>query len=102
MSNRPDNAYELTPMTWKPARSRLVRPYTTCIMQMMEEDIEAGRLVPGIKLPPQRELASWLGVDIDTISKAYSLCREKGFLQTFRNRGSFITLPGKRRTKRHE
>lgn len=96
MSNRPDNAYELTPMTWKPARSRLVRPYTTCIMQMMEEDIEAGRLVPGIKLPPQRELASWLGVDIDTISKAYSLCREKGFLQTFRNRGSFITLPRKK------
>ncbi|MDD5845956.1 MAG: PLP-dependent aminotransferase family protein [Lachnospiraceae bacterium] len=95
MSTHPDNRYELTTMTWKPAKSRLFRPYTTCIVQLLEEDIEAGRLVPGTKLPPQRLLADWLGVDVDTISKAYGLCREKGILQTFRTKGSFITLPKK-------
>ena len=46
--------------------------------------IAAGTLPPGALLPPIRTLAEDLGVNMMTVSKAYSLLKQEGHIQTDR------------------
>src|SRR5690606_20539265 len=43
--------------------------------------VEDGVLKPGDRLPPQRELAQALGVDLTTVTRAYTEVRQKGLLE---------------------
>ena len=43
--------------------------------------VEDGVLRPGDRLPPQRELAQTLGVDLTTVTRAYTEVRNKGILE---------------------
>ena len=52
----PFNSFLNYPMSWKPERSRLKRPIYLSLADQLEQDIAAGFLSPGTKLPPQREL----------------------------------------------
>ena len=49
-------------MSWKPERSKLKRPIYLSLAEQLEKDIAAGFLLPGTKLPPQRELADFLDI----------------------------------------
>ncbi len=52
--------------------------------------IEAGRLVPGQKLPATRELARSLGVGRNTVNLAYEGLAEAGFVTAHVGQGTFV------------
>lgn len=52
-----------------------------------------GRISPGSRLPSERDLTDALGVSRTTVTAAYRHLRERGYLQSRRGAGSFITLP---------
>src|ERR1700722_7493196 len=51
-----------------------------------------GRIALGTRLPAERELAATLDVSRTTVSAAYSLLREAGFLNSMRGSGSVARL----------
>ncbi|KAJ54351.1 GntR family transcriptional regulator [Actibacterium mucosum KCTC 23349] len=55
------------------------------------EDIAAGRLKPGQRLPPQRRIAEAMGVDISLISRSYAEAARRGFVQSHVGRGTFVS-----------
>lgn len=61
------------------------------IYAALVSDIADGILVAGDRLPPQREVALALGVDLTTVTRAYNRAREEGIIQAASGRGSFVT-----------
>jgi GntR family transcriptional regulator len=55
--------------------------------------IETGEVRPGEQLPPARELASVLGVNMHTVLRAYSMLRDAGLIQLRRARGAVVVDP---------
>ena len=53
--------------------------------------IASGELAPGEKLPAIRALAEQSGVNMMTVSKAYSLLKQEGFITTDRRGGTVVT-----------
>jgi DNA-binding FadR family transcriptional regulator len=53
-------------------------------------DIRAGRLAPGEKLPPERELARRLGVGRASVREALAALQLRGALETRPGAGSFV------------
>ncbi|WP_416414256.1 PLP-dependent aminotransferase family protein [Pantoea sp. App145] len=60
------------------------------IVKMVIAAIDEGRLLPGDRLPPQRELADMLKVDLTTVTRAYKDIKEKGLTQAATGRGSYL------------
>lgn len=60
------------------------------IYQAIVADIANGRLQPGDPLPSQRALATTLGVDLTTVTKAYGMAREEGIIETRTGSGTCI------------
>ncbi|WP_207302911.1 aminotransferase-like domain-containing protein [Bacilliculturomica massiliensis] len=93
----PINSFENYPMSWRPERSKLRSPVYRSLAENLERDIAEGRLRPGTKLPPQRELADYLDVNLSTITRAFRLCERKGLIYAIVGRGTFVspraTLP---------
>lgn len=52
--------------------------------------VETGRLRTGDRLPPQRDLAARLGIDLTTVTKAYALARNRGLIGARGRAGSFV------------
>lgn len=52
--------------------------------------IAAGELSPGERLPAIRALAEQCGVNMMTVSKAYSLLRQEGYITTDRRGGTVV------------
>jgi DNA-binding transcriptional MocR family regulator len=63
------------------------------IVRFMEKAIAEGRLRPGDRLPPQRDLARALGVDLTTVTRAYAEARERNLLHARGALGSFVSAP---------
>jgi GntR family transcriptional regulator, transcriptional repressor for pyruvate dehydrogenase complex len=61
------------------------------IVQQIEESIVQGRLKPGDQLPPERELAQQCGVSRTAVREAVKALREKGLVEAYSGRGTFIT-----------
>jgi len=59
----------------------------------MEGAIRAGELQAGDRLPPQRQVAEALGVDITTVTRAYGEARTRGWIEGAVGRGTFVS-PG--------
>ncbi|MCH5304664.1 MAG: GntR family transcriptional regulator [Ruminococcus sp.] len=53
--------------------------------------ISAGVLKPGDKLPPVRTLATELSVNPNTVSKAYKLLENDGYICSAVGKGSFVS-----------
>ena len=60
------------------------------IVQSLEDGIAAGRLRVGDRLTPQRVVASHLGVDLTTVTRAYTEARKRHLLQAEGARGTFV------------
>lgn len=86
----PVNSFENYPMSWKPDKQSLKRPYYQSIALQLEHDIMNGFLAPGTKLPPQRELADYLDLNFTTITRAYKICEVKGLIYAITGSGTFV------------
>ncbi|MFH5923527.1 PLP-dependent aminotransferase family protein [Roseomonas xinghualingensis] len=60
------------------------------IVEAIERAIEAGDLQDGDRLPPQRELAAVLKVDLTTVTRAFNEARHRGLIEARVGRGSFV------------
>lgn len=63
------------------------------VVRFMERAIADGRLRPGDRLPPQRQLARALGVDLTTVTRAYAEARERQLLHARGALGTFVAAP---------
>lgn len=52
------------------------------IVEQIRYLVEGGGLGPGDRLPPVRQLADNLGVNRNTVAKAYAMLRERGLIET--------------------
>jgi len=57
--------------------------------------IADGRIMPGSRLPSERELTEALGVSRTTVASAYRELRDSGYLTSRRGSGSVTALPSK-------
>ena len=55
--------------------------------------IGRGEFEPGESLPTVRQMATDLGINTMTVSKAYQLLKTEGFLETDRRKGTTICYP---------
>ncbi|MCE4537368.1 PLP-dependent aminotransferase family protein [Pelomonas sp. P7] len=56
----------------------------------LREAIASGRLAPGVRLPPSRELAARLGVSRNTAVAAYERLASEGWLESRGSAGTFV------------
>jgi GntR family transcriptional repressor for pyruvate dehydrogenase complex len=61
------------------------------IVQQIEESVLNGTLKPGDQLPAERDLAQKLGVSRTAVREAVKTLREKGLVEAYSGRGTFIT-----------
>lgn len=57
----------------------------------LRQAIADGDPGPGDKLPPARELASSLGINVHTVLRAFQTLRDEGLLEVRRGRGTIVT-----------
>ncbi|MFF5264236.1 GntR family transcriptional regulator [Actinomadura viridis] len=55
--------------------------------------IAAGDLVPGSRLPPERDLASEYGIAYMTVRRGMQELRERGLITTVHGKGTFVAHP---------
>jgi len=87
----PINSFDDYPMSWKPNLSETTPPIYLALVKLLENDIKKGVLKPGTKLPPQRELADYLDINLSTISRAFKICEQKGLLSASVGNGTYVS-----------
>lgn len=87
----PINSFDEYPMSWRPEKQELTYPIYHCLADMLERDIKSGKLSANTKLPPQRELADFLDLNLSTITKAYKLCEMRGLIHAITGKGTYVT-----------
>lgn len=75
---------------WTPSLSDTGKPRYLAIAEAIADDIREGRLRAGDRLPPQRKLASHLGIDFTTVSRAYAEAQSRGLVASHVGRGTFV------------
>lgn len=78
-------------LSWKPQIDKTEKPVYLAIVKALEVDIKNMALKPGVKLPPQRELADFLQVNLTTVTKAFKLCERKGLISATVGKGTFVS-----------
>jgi GntR family transcriptional repressor for pyruvate dehydrogenase complex len=68
------------------AKTRL---YTQIVLQLQQE-ILSGRLAPGDRLPPERDLAAQFGVSRASIREALSVLQSRGFIESRQGGGTIV------------
>ncbi len=88
----PVNSFESYPMTWKPVLDKnSSKPIYIMLSDLLKEDILNGILTPGTKLPPQRELADYLDINLSTVTRAFKLCEQRGLICSVMGSGTFAS-----------
>lgn len=75
---------------WIPDLSSREGPKYLQILEAMAEDIAAGRLAAGTRLPPHRELAYQLNISPNTTSRAYAEAVKRALIKGEVGRGTFV------------
>ena len=60
------------------------------IVRQIHDGVRSGQLAPETPLPPVRQLAGDLGLNRNTVARAYKLLEEQGVIQTARRKGKFV------------
>lgn len=79
----------LFPPTWSVDRDSATPAYGQ-IEERIGELIAGGQLLPGDRLPPERDLAEWVGVSRMTARDALRSLADRGLLQRDVGRGTFV------------
>jgi DNA-binding transcriptional regulator YhcF (GntR family) len=66
-------------------------PLSAQLRDAVAERIERGRLVPGERVPPVRELATELSLAANTVARAYRELEAAGLLEGRGRHGTFVT-----------
>lgn len=83
---------------WVPILPRDNSPRYAAFVAALEADISSGRVKPGMRLLPQREMAQRLSLSVGTISKAYAEAELRGLISGEVGRGTFVQ---RRQPQRH-
>ena len=70
------------------------KPAWVQIEEQLTERIEAGRLAPGERIPPERELAEHLAVSRMTVRQALASLAARGLVERGVGRGTFVRESG--------
>ena len=85
-------AYNMT-VTWRPRLDRRTGPIYLALAGAIAQDVQAGRLKGGDRLPPQRELADQLGVTVTTVTRGYTEAERRGLVRGEVGRGTYVCPP---------
>ncbi|MCB9907352.1 MAG: GntR family transcriptional regulator [Planctomycetes bacterium] len=66
-------------------------PLADQILRGIRSAIASGELPPGAELPPVRQLAVDLGVNLNTVARVYRVLQTSGLVHTARGRGTRVT-----------
>jgi DNA-binding transcriptional MocR family regulator len=78
---------------WVPTLDGRPGPRYRAIADSLHEDVVAGRLAAGSRLPTHRWLADRLGVTVGTVTRAYLEAARRGLLTGEVGRGTFVRGP---------
>jgi DNA-binding transcriptional MocR family regulator len=79
---------------WSPDLAERPGPRYLAIAEALADDVGAGRLRPGTRLPTHRDLADTLGVTIGTVSRGYAEAAQRGLIAGEVGRGTFVRSSG--------
>jgi DNA-binding transcriptional MocR family regulator len=77
-------------MDWRPTLGDRSGPLYEGIVEALGADIASGRLHRGERLPTHRALARALGVDLTTVTRAYTEARRRGLTEARVGQGTFV------------
>lgn len=75
---------------WLPDIAERPGPRYRAIVEALAEAIQAGTLRPGDRLPPQRDLAWRLGVNLSTVTEAYAEATRRQLVSGEVGRGTYV------------
>jgi DNA-binding transcriptional MocR family regulator len=75
---------------WVPTLVSIQGPRYLAFVLALEADIASGRVKPGMRLLPQRDMAQRLDLSVGTISKAYAEAEQRGLISGEVGRGTFV------------
>ncbi|ABV87847.1 PLP-dependent aminotransferase family protein [Shewanella pealeana] len=75
---------------WSPNLDSYTGAKYSRLAQAVEDGIKNGELMPNSKLPPQRLLADKLGVTVGTVTRAYALLEQRGYVQAKVGAGTYV------------
>jgi DNA-binding transcriptional MocR family regulator len=75
---------------WRVRFDRGRGPLYLALADAIAAAIDAGDLRPGDRLPPQRQLAQGVGVDLTTVTRAYAEAHRRGYTDAAVGRGTFV------------
>jgi DNA-binding transcriptional MocR family regulator len=78
---------------WLPRLAARGGPRFLQIADALQAAVVAGALKPGDRLPPQRQLAATLDVDLTTVTRAYDEARRRNLLEGRGARGTYVAAP---------
>jgi DNA-binding transcriptional MocR family regulator len=78
---------------WLPRLAGNQGPLFLQIADALQAAVSDGSLRPGDRLPPQRQLAARLDVDLTTITRAYDEARRRNLLEGRGARGTYVAAP---------
>jgi len=79
--------------TWLPRLAGNKGPRFLQIADALQAAVAEGSLKPGDRLPPQRQLAARLDVDLTTVTRAYDEARRRKLLEGRGARGTYVAAP---------
>jgi DNA-binding transcriptional MocR family regulator len=78
---------------WLPRLAGNQGPRFLQIADALQAAVADGSLKPGDRLPPQRQLAARLDVDLTTVTRAYDEARRRNLLEGRGARGTYVAAP---------
>lgn len=75
---------------WHPRLVATSRAKYLGIVDALEQDIASGQIKPGASLPSQRAVAQALGVDLTTVTRAFTEARQRGLIAATPGRGTYV------------
>jgi DNA-binding transcriptional MocR family regulator len=91
--SRLKNIQDDEPPAWLPRLAPRAGPRFLQIADALQQALADGLLKPGERLPPQRQLAAQLDVDLTTVTRAYDEARRRHLLEGRGARGTYVAAP---------
>ena len=65
-------------------------PLYVQISEVLIREIASGRLLDGVRLPPERELAKQHGTTVRTLRKALAILEKNGLIESIQGSGNYV------------